>query len=337
MKQQRERLRGVATITDRPTRVGKLKIGEKTLSRNGKEVPSKLDYIKAIDGAGNRIEAFHACYGEKPTEFRAVFPSEDTNDFWWEAYRRYGSGTGLACHGDGRNAIVEETGETIECPCHHAEGDRPNCKPVVSLSLFLYEVPALGVFQIDSGGINSIRNVRWFLHALPGLTGGLYQGIPFRVYVEPFQALHDGKASTAYAWKLDLLPGMKPGDLRVAAQQAVGSFLLPADVVPQIDEAKPEDLYVGIGAGDAPEVDSGELVQPDEASEDIPDYVSEAEGTFTVALAAANLTPGKAAAALTTMANNRELAAEVSGDWAAYVQWLETQIAKLAPKEGTLV
>lgn len=336
MKQQRERLRGVATITDRPTRVGKLKIGEKTLSKNGKEIPTKLDYIKAVDGAGNRIEAFHAVYGEKPVEFRAVFPSENINDFWWEAYRRYGSGTGLACHGDGRNAIVEETGETIECPCQYAEGDRPSCKPVGSLSLFLYEVPTVGVFQLDSGGINSIRNIRWFLHALPGLTGGQFQGIPFRVYVEPFQALHDGRASTAYAWKLDLLPGMKPADLRLAAQQSVGSFLLPADVVPQIDEAKPEDLYVGIGAGDAPEADHGELVEPDEVSEDIPDGVSEAEAAFSAALDAAGLTPGKHASAVVTMATNREKAEETD-NWDGYVRWLQSKTADLAPAEGALL
>lgn len=330
MNTRRERLRGVATITDRPTRVGKLKIGEKTLSRSGKEIPTKLDYIKAVDGSGNRIETFHATYGEKPTEFRAVFPSNDPVEFWWEAYRRYGSGTGLACHGDGRNAIVEETGETIDCPCHFAEGDRPSCKPVGSLSLFVYEVPALGVFQVDTGGSNSIRNIRWFLHALPGLTGGQYQGIPFRVYVEPFQALHDGKASTAYAWKLDLLPGMKPADLRLAAAQAVDSFLLPPDARAEIDETKPEDLYVGIPSSTGPEDDSEDLVQP----EPVPDGVAEAEAVFERALDMAGLTPGKHAAATVAAAGNRETAEE-TGNWDGYVEWLQKTAAKLAP-DGTL-
>ncbi len=334
MNTRRERLRGVATITDRPTRVGKLKIGEKTLSRNGKEIPSKLDYIKAVDGAGNRIEAFHAVYGEKPTEFRAVFPSNDPNEFWWEAYRRYGSGTGLACHGDGRQAIVEETGETIECPCSLAEGDRPSCKPVGSLSLFCYEVPALGVFQIDTGGINSIRNCRWFLHALPGLTGGQYQGIPFRVYVEPFQALHDGKASTAYAWKLDLLPGMKPADLRMAAAQAVDSFLLPPGVRAELDEAKPEELYVGLPAPADGEAEADGLAEMETDRETtIPEEVEGAEILFMEALDALGLTPGKRASAIATMAENRERAVE-SGHFDGYLAWLRTQTERLAPVEG---
>ncbi|MBN1461381.1 MAG: hypothetical protein JXA57_17775 [Armatimonadetes bacterium] len=311
------RLRGVATISDRPARIGKLKIGEKTLSKNGKEIPSKLDYIKAVDGAGNVIQAFHDVFGEKPTEFRAVFPSNDPDDFYWEAYRRYGSGTGLVCHGDGRQAIVEETGETIDCPCQHAEGERPSCKPVASLSLFLFDVPALGVFQIDTGSLNSIKNMRWFLSALPGLTGGQYAGIPFKVKVEPFQALHDGKASLAYQWKLDLLPGYKPADLRMAAQQAVESFLLPPEIAerPMIDEAKPEDLYAG-------------LPVPSEGTDAIA-----AEEAYAKALLESPWPKAKKDSKLELMSANREKARE-SEDWGHYVDWLTASTEQVPRKDG---
>lgn len=329
--QSRPRLRGVQTISDRPARIGKLKIGEKTLSRNGKEIPTKLDYIKAIDGAGVLIDSFHGVFGEKPTEFRAVFPSNDPIDFYWEAYRKYGSGTGLVCHGDGRQAIVEETGETIECPCSCADGERPTCKPVASLSLFLYDVPALGVFQIDTGSINSIKNIRWFLSALPGLTAGQYAGIPFKVKIEPFQAMHDGKASTAYQWKLDLLPGYRPADLRMAAQQAVENFLLPPEMNEGhlIDEAKPEDLYAGLPA---PAQD-----RPDESAEAIPDAepmdaadpevwgapgeAVGAELAYKAALKASSWPQAKRDSKIALMEVNRTKAAE-SGDWNRYVDWL---------------
>ena len=347
MQQPRTRLRGVATISDRPTRIGKLKIGEKTLSKNGKEIPTKLDYIKAVDGAGNLIQAFHDVFGERPTEFRAVFPSNDPDDFYWEAYRRYGSGTGLVCHGDGRQAIVEETGETIDCPCHHAEGDRPTCKPVASLSLFLYDVPALGVFQIDTGSINSIRNIRWFLSALPGLTGGQYAGIPFKVKVEPFQAMHDGKASTAYQWKLDLLPGYKPADLRMAAAQAVGAFLVPPDLAdrPMLDEAKPDDLYVGLPAQTGEDIrhyeeaDYGaEVLTQDSADEDaldigLPGEVVTAELAYRRALAASTWPEAKQLSKVATMEANRRKAAE-SGSWSSYVDWLNVSIERVPVSDG---
>jgi len=249
MQQRHTRLSGVDGIQARPPRVGKLKIGEvKTTVKNGREIsyPSKLDWICAKDGAGNIVQSFHDVYGEKPVEFMAVFPSNDPTDFYWEAYRRYGSGTGLVCHGDGRQAIVEETGETIECPCPFAEPTvrdgkeyPPACKVVASCSLWLYEVPELGVFQIDTGGFRSVANMKWFIRTgLPGLSGGQLAGIPVRVYVEPFQAVHDGKASTAYQWKFGLAPGMKPADVRVAAADAVEGFRLPQDIGPRLlDEA----------------------------------------------------------------------------------------------------
>jgi hypothetical protein len=354
----------VQTISDRPARIGKLKIGEKTLSRSGKEIPTKLDFIKAVDGAGNPIEAFHAVFGEKPTEFRAVFPSNDPIDFYWEAYRRYGSGTGLVCHGDGRQAIVEETGETIECPCHFAEPTLkdgkeypPACKPVASLSLFLYDVPALGVFQIDTGSINSIKNVRWFLSALPGLTAGQYAGIPFRVKIEPFQAMHDGKASTAYRWKLDLLPGYRPADLRMAAKEAVDSFLLPPDLSEGrlLDEAKPEDLYAGLPApGAEPEpaeydYSSEDAVEMDAASRiaaerwrpqtsadpdfGVPGEVVQAELAYKAALKHSALPEAKKTAAIAVMEANRTKAEE-DQTFEAYTNWLEAQTARIPRGES---
>jgi hypothetical protein len=180
----------------------------------------------------------------------AVLPSNAPRDFYWEAFRRYGSGTGLVCHGDGHNAIVEETGETIECPCPFAEPTLRDgkeypaaCKPTVSVSLWLYEIPELGLFQIDTGSFRSMSNIKWFIFTgLPSLSGGQIAGIPIRVSIEPFQAVHNGQASTAYSWKFGLAPGMSPADVRVAAQKAVAGFILPDTVRPQIDETKPEDL-----------------------------------------------------------------------------------------------
>jgi hypothetical protein len=334
MHGQKPRLRGVQTIADRPARIGKLKIGEKlSKEKNGRtiEYPTKLDYILAKDGAGATIAAFHDVFGDRPTEFRAVFPSNEPNDFYWEAYRRYGSGTGLVCHGDGRQAIVEETGETIDCPCQYAEGDRPTCKPVASLSLFVYEVPALGVFQIDTGSINSIKNVRWFLSALPQLTGGQYTGIPFRVHIEPFQAMHDGKASTAYQWKLDLLPGYSPMNLRMAAQEAVGAFILPPETAGRklIDEGRPDDLYAGLPApkdeaADLPDAPRAEVEIPEEFASVIPG----AESLFDHALSRLKAPEAKLAAIRAEREHNREVA-EDSGGWETYREWLSQQTARM--------
>ena len=341
MQQRHTRLSGVDDIQPRAPRVGKLKIGEtKETVKNGRTItyPSKLDYIIAKDGGGNRIASFHEVYGEKPTEFMAVLPSNDMRDFYWEAYRRYGSGTGLACHGDGRCAIVEATGETIECPCPYSEptirDDKeypPACKVVASLSLWLYEVPELGIFQIDTGGYRSVSNIKWFLTVgLPALSGGQLAGIPIRVYVEPFQAMHDGKASVAYQWKLGLAHNMKPADVRVAAQKAVEGFCLPEDIGPRlIDEAKPEDLYAGEVVGDGtgePLPALPEECYPPEAEPIVPGYPPEviaAEMELDKAMHDANLPPAKVKSTQTAMKMHRDEASE-TGNWSGYCDWLLT-------------
>lgn len=318
------RLTHVQTITDRPARVGKLKIGELVdyTKRDGSvgQRPQKLDYIKAVDGAGERVSAFHTKYGDRPTSFLAVFPSNDPTDWHWEAFRRYAGRGLLACHGNGREAVVEDSGETIACPCHFAEGDPPACKPVVSLSLFLFEVAALGVFQIDSGSLNSIRNIRWFLHALSGLTGGRYVGVPFRGKVEPFIATHDGKSSTAYAWKFDILEGMAPADVKIAAAAAVDSFLLPADLAGQrlIDEAQPADLYAALPAPAA-----------DQAPDDLPADVATLEADYQAALESSTYAPAKITARLAAMLEHRT-EAQAAGDWPRYAEWLarSTEVAR---------
>jgi hypothetical protein len=334
MVTRRRRLSGVDDIAGRAPRIGKLKIGEVLEKRRPDgsvaTYPSKLDHIVAKDGAGNLIGSFHEVYGERPVAFMAVFPSNDPVDFYWEAYRRYGSGSGLVCHGDGREAIVEGTGEAIECPCPFAEptvdGDGREraavCKAVASCSLWLYEVPELGVFQIDTSSFRSISNLKWFIRTgLPSLSGGQIAGIPFRVFVEPFQAVHDGKASIAYQWKFGLAPGMKPADVRVAAQEAVEGFCLPVEVGPRmIDEAKPEDLYPGLPAPSAP---ADGVVQ-----EDLPPDVDERELRYLAALEATGWAKGKQAAAISTMEFNRGQALELQ-NFDGYRAWLGQTIARL--------
>lgn len=336
---RRTRLSGVEDIQARAPRIGKLKIGEtREVTKNGRTVtyPAKLDYIVAKDGAGNRVQSFHDVYGERPTEFMAVLPANDPAEFYWEAYRRYGSGTGLACHGDGRYAIVEATGETIECPCPYAEPTvrdgkeyPPACKVVASLSLWLYEVPELGIFQIDTGSYRSVSNIKWFLRVgLPALSGGQLAGIPIRVYVEPFQVVHDGKVSTAYQWKLGLAPGMRPADVRVAAQEAVEGFCLPVEAGPRlIDEAKPEDLYAE-AASDDHQIEAAPEPEPitDPLSFGVPGEVVSAELAYRRAIEASSWPEAKKASKIALMQANRAKASE-AGDWNHYVDWLNASLA----------
>ncbi len=260
----KRRLHGIVNTSPRPVLAGRAKIGEKTLSSKGKEIPTKIDYIKFVDGQQNRIDAVHEILGDKPTEFIAVLPSDDPDDFWWLSYRRW-KASGLVCHGNGETGIMEETGEEITCPCKFAEGydgkdgryikddTRPDCKPAGSLKVIIPNLPSIGVFQIDTRGASSTNNIDYAIRTIGNITGGRYMGIPLRVYMEPFK----GKQGISYAWKLDILK--TPGQVVLAAAEQTRehiSRLIPPELL-QIDESRPEPEALP-AAGDTPEVPEAE-------------------------------------------------------------------------------
>jgi hypothetical protein len=77
--------------------IGHIKIGEKTLSKNKKEIPRSLDYFRAT---GDYSNLFHNVYGEKPTSIKIAFISDNEIDSCYERYeiwkgqRKYGFGDG---------------------------------------------------------------------------------------------------------------------------------------------------------------------------------------------------------------------------------------------------
>jgi hypothetical protein len=232
---KKKRLHGLVNNSPRPVLAGRAKIGEKTLSSKGKEIPSKIDYIKFVDGEQNRIDAVHEILGDKPTEFIAVLPSDQPDDFWWFSYRRW-KASGLVCHGNGEIGIVEETGQEIACPCKYAEGEQPECKPAGSLKVIIPNLPSIGVFQIDSRGVSSTNNIDYAIRTIGNITGGRYMGIPLRIYIEPFK----GKQGISYAWKMDILK--TPGQVVIAAAEQTRehiSRLIPRELL-EIDESRPE-------------------------------------------------------------------------------------------------
>jgi hypothetical protein len=77
--------------------IGKIKIGDKKLSANGKEYPVSLDYFRAT---GNFANQFTALFGGKPNSLQIAFVSDDLNEVCnerfesWDKGKRYGWGDG---------------------------------------------------------------------------------------------------------------------------------------------------------------------------------------------------------------------------------------------------
>lgn len=233
-------------------RIGKIRLGIKKENARGVEYPSAVDYFVVNPDQSTSEEAakaFRDVYKEKPRAIDVMFPVNDVEKFFPQFYRRYGSGSGLLCKGDGETAteIDRETGEIIERECDPAECEwaaKKHCRPVGTLQFLLYKVPGLGIWQIDTSSYHSIVNLNSAIDFIRGLTGGKISWIPLKLLIRPKEVQVEGRKKTVFV--LDLASEeVKLQNILTAAQKTPAQFLLGGEVeMPQADmDTPPDDLY----------------------------------------------------------------------------------------------
>jgi hypothetical protein len=244
----------------RLTRLGKIRLGIKKESpKTHNTYPEATDYLVCP-------EEVKAVYGDKPTELKIVFPTEDSPQQW---LKRYSLTRGLVCRGDGEKAIAQvdiKTGEIAsrdsehttlkevpcdreKCPAYQAK----QCRPVMTLQFLMPDVPgALGVYQIDTSSFNSIVNINSSLELIKAC--GRVSMIPLILKLVPQQVQPDGKKKTVRVLEL-VSPFTFTELLRMTGRTARDIFLLPAAEEPP-DDLFPEEV---IGNGE----NHGEVDTPD--------------------------------------------------------------------------
>lgn len=91
---------GIRGISDRRRipRLGKIHLGVRVQNSSGRgDHPQATDYFVVP-------KELEATVGEKPTKLNIAFHSDEPAEFAGQNFRRYGSGTGLTCRGDGNYA-----------------------------------------------------------------------------------------------------------------------------------------------------------------------------------------------------------------------------------------
>jgi len=234
-------IKGTSEIRRLP-RLGKIRLGLKKESpRTGNPYPEATDYFVCPDEVKE-------VYGEKPTELKIVFPTEDAPQQW---LKRYSVTRGLVCRGDGEKAIAQldpKTGEIAtresggavlkevtcdpeNCPAYKAK----QCRPLMTLQFLLPDVPgALGVYQIDTSSRNSIINVNSTLELVKAC--GRVRMIPLVLKLVPLQVQPEGKKKTVHVLQL-VSPYTFNELLQLVDRSPQEIFMLPAP------EEPPEDLY----------------------------------------------------------------------------------------------
>lgn len=171
-------IKGITDATRRMPRIGKIHLGIKVKNKKGTEYPKATDYFVYPEPdayGGELLEQLTKTFGEKPKELRIIFPLEDEESIASQYYRCYTRSRGLVCRGDGeicmrmldirtgdlptkdtkKTGLKEMTCQGRECPDYQAG----QCREVMNLQFMLPEISGMGVWQIDTSSINSIRNI----------------------------------------------------------------------------------------------------------------------------------------------------------------------------------
>ncbi len=175
-------------------RLGKIHLGVKAKNARGTEYPRMVDYFVCPPEV-------QAVFGEKPKELKILIPVEDEDKWASQYYRCYCRSRGLVCKGDGETCtrmVDVKTGELadgetkeavmkeMECRGRECADYGVRCKEVMNLQFLLPEVPGLGVWQIDTSSVNSIKNINSTANLLRLLYGRVSM-IPLLLTVEQLE------------------------------------------------------------------------------------------------------------------------------------------------------
>ncbi|MGH7315993.1 MAG: hypothetical protein ACREJS_07010 [Candidatus Rokuibacteriota bacterium] len=257
----------IAGLTDRPRmpRLGKIRLGIKDRNQRGAEFPRAVDYFVCPPEV-------QAVYGERPRELDVMFPIDDITRLAPVAYKKYSQTRGKICTSDGETAhriidkklllqrtaggkrepeqadydaaiVTAQTQDwellTIPCPARDCPFFQDlTCKPVMILQFLLPKVAGVGVWQIDTGSINSIQRVRGGMELVKGIAGRL-AGIPLTLRLQPLEVFPDGKKKVVHA--LDLYSPARLQDVLAIAQRPIEQVFLPLPEPP--DQDLPDELY----------------------------------------------------------------------------------------------
>ena len=195
-------------------RVGKIHLGVKVdhATRKGVQYPKATEYFVVPP----EVAAVH---GERPTELPIMIPVEDEEYWASQYYRVYSQSRGLICKGDGTKChrmVDVKSGDMAgqsagkvewrDFPCDGKECihyQQERCREVMNLQFLLPQVPGLGIWQIDTSSVNSIRNINSSAELIRGIIGRIRM-VPLILSLEKQDVVNpdDGKKKTVHVMNL---------------------------------------------------------------------------------------------------------------------------------------
>lgn len=261
-------IRGL-TENRRLIRLGKIHLGikaEKLDPKTGEPVYNTrgeiITYPKATDYFVCPPEV-QEVYGEKPDRLDIIIPVEDDEMWCHQYYRQYSRTRGLVCKGTGETCnrkLDPQTGAIVTrdskeyvwkeglpcdgpaCPDYQAK----KCQETMNLQFLLPRVPGLGVWQIDTGSVNSIRNINDNAAMLRAVCDRV-SWIPLTLTLEPKEVINpdDGKKKIVRCLNIRQDKGLLT--MLEARDKPRTTLLIPMPVEDQqpLDEISDDDAVEG--------------------------------------------------------------------------------------------
>jgi hypothetical protein len=168
------------------------------------EYPTKTDHFVCP-------EEVMKVYGETPRDLEVILPADSIDEIFPQALKYYKAGSaGPWCSGNMERAFRADTTRgmvEIQCPCEFLEPDekdRRRCKEMGNLFVILPRVSLGGVYQIDTGSINSILNINSGLQFIADRNRGRLANVPCLLTLRPQECNVKGKKSQIFVMNLTL-------------------------------------------------------------------------------------------------------------------------------------
>lgn len=231
------RIKGLSDKRRLP-RLGKIRLGVKAVSGQGKTYPVEKHYFIVPPEVAK-------VYGQQTEELDVMFPLEDERIIFPQRLAWFGQSRGPKCMGDGAKARrLNDKGEyeDRECPCELLK--KKECQQRANLLVMLPKVSVGGVYQIDISSYHSIVDLNSGIDYIRALMGRISM-VPLKLKRVARETHGSGRKETHYPLRIafegnmDALMAFKKG----AQKQLAGSTeISPADLSnPEMDQEATEE------------------------------------------------------------------------------------------------
>ena len=262
-------------------RLGKMHVGSRN-DETGK--PTRVDYFLVKEDQSTpkaMADAFHEVYGDKPTAIDIMIPYNTLDEAFPVWFKKYGK-SGLSCFGDGEKARelnAEKDLEEKDGPCAYGGCEHYANKKCFRKGQFKFMLPlvkGIGVWAIDTSGINSIQNITGGilqLMAAASMSCKLISSIPAKLVVNMVDIPYKVKDPATGEVKQKV--GKQP-ILSIVTDQSLADILgNKGGLMPQIGTSKKADPPIGESAESINDEDTeggnGEFVDDGAEPQDLPE------------------------------------------------------------------